>query len=103
MKFLRGVNPITREAVVFAILAIFLLLGAVVVLILRTRSLPVCGNCGFSSVQRSQSQHPLDAIARVCFLYPHRCQKCLRRIYCFGLPQGNAQQPSSRAAAAGKR
>lgn len=88
MKFLTGGNPLTREAVVFAIFIGILLFGALLVLVFRTRSLPVCWNCGFSRVHRAHSNHrPIDAFARVFFLYPHKCQRCLHRAYCFGSPR----------------
>jgi hypothetical protein len=64
MNLLSG-NPVTLEVLAFTILVGILLFGAVVVLVLRTRSLPVCGNCGFSSVQRTYSSHrSLDTFAR---------------------------------------
>ena len=84
MNLLSG-NPLLLEAAVFATLVGVLLLGAVVVFMLRTRSLPACSNCGFSSVRRAhRSHHPFDTLLRVVFLYPYRCQRCLRRSYCFG-------------------
>ena len=93
---------LTAEAVAFASIVIVLLVGLVLVLILRTRSLPVCRNCGFPSVRRAHSRHyPLDTLARVCFLYPHVCQRCLRRFYCFG-SRRVPKHSSSRSAAAGK-
>jgi hypothetical protein len=77
-------GTLAHEAVGLAILAGVLLLGALVMLVLRTRKLPVCWNCGFRSVRRSHSRHhPLDTVARICYLYPRRCRRCLRRFYCF--------------------
>jgi len=102
MNVLRG-NPVTLEAAVFTILVGVLLLGAVVMLALRTRSLPVCWNCGFSSVRRAHSHHdPLDTFARLCFLYPHRCEKCLQRFYCFGTRRVHRQSGSRSLAVAAK-
>ena len=55
-------------------------------LVRRTRSLPVCRNCGFRSVRPSHShRHQLDTLAQHCLLYPHLCEKCRRRFYRFGL------------------
>jgi hypothetical protein len=102
MNLLSG-NPVTLEVLAFTILVGILLFGAVVVLVLRTRSLPVCGNCGFSSVQRTYSSHrSLDTFARACFLYPHRCQRCLHRFYCFGSPRMHRHSGNKTMAAAAK-
>ena len=60
-----------------------LLLALILMLLFRTRSLPGCGRCGFQGVRRSQPQGLLDTFVRVLLLYPHRCEKCLRRFYCF--------------------
>jgi hypothetical protein len=87
MNLLLG-NPLIREAVALAIILGVLLLGAFIMLVPRTRRLPACGNCGFSSVRRAHSHdRPLDMFARTFFLYPHRCQRCLHRFYCFGSPR----------------
>ena len=74
-----------REGIFAAgIVALFLLVG-LTVLVVRTASLPVCQKCGFRSVRRTHShQSAADSFARACFLYPYRCEKCLRRFYCFG-------------------
>ena len=73
-----------REGVLLASLLALALLAGIVVLVVRTGSLPVCWNCGFNAVHRSQS-HPstLDTFARLCFLHRYRCGKCLRRFYAF--------------------
>ena len=98
-----GGNPVTREAIALAILVGVLLLGAVVVLALRTRSLPVCWNCGFSSVHRAHSsRHLLNTFARACFLHPHRCERCLRRFYCFGTRRVHRHSGSRSLAVAAK-
>ncbi len=76
-------ETIVLEAVVFSVLFGVLLLALILMLLLRTRGLPECGRCGFSGVRRSQPQGLLDASVRVLFLHPHRCDKCLRRFYCF--------------------
>jgi hypothetical protein len=76
-------DTLAREGVVFAGLLGFLLLGAVLILALRTRVLPVCWNCGHPSIRRSESHRVLDTLARACFLHPYRCEKCLQRCYCF--------------------
>ena len=84
MNLLAGGSPLAREAVAFAILISAVLIGAAMVFALRTRSLPVCGYCGFSSVRRAHShRHTFDRLARICFLHPYRCEKCLQRFYCF--------------------
>ena len=94
-------DALTTETALFASIVGLLLLGAVVVLALRTLSLPICRNCGFPSVRRVHSHRPLDTFARACFLYPHRCQRCLHRFYCFGSPR-MPKHSSSRSKAAGK-
>ena len=100
MSFLLRVSPLTREAVVFAILIGVVLLGAVVVFVLRTRRLPSCWNCGFSSVHRAHSSRSLlDTFARACFLYPYRCQRCLHRFYCFGSPRAHRHSATKTIAA----
>jgi len=76
---------LVREGMFAAgIVALFLLVG-LAVLVVRTVSLPVCQKCGFKSVRRARShQSAADSFARACFLYPYKCEKCLRRFYCFG-------------------
>ena len=102
MNVLAVGDSLTTEALAFASIVTALLLGMVLVLILRTRSLPVCKNCGFPSVRRVHSRHsPLDTLARGCFLYPHLCQRCLHRFYCFGSRRAR-RHSSSRSTAAGK-
>ena len=94
-------DTLAREAVVFvAIIGAFVLAG-IAFLLLRTRGLPGCLNCGFHSVRRSRSHRLLDALASICFLSPYRCKKCLKRFYCFGhrLSPGRS---SSRTTAAAK-
>lgn len=100
---LLGGNPVTQEVAVFAIFVGVLVLAEAVVFVLRTRSLPVCGHCGFSSVRRVHSRHrPLDTIARACLLYPHRCQRCLHRFYCFGSPRVHRTSSNNTMTAAAK-
>jgi hypothetical protein len=94
-------DTLTREGVVLTILVGVLLLGAVIVLTLRTRALPVCWNCGHQSVRRSHSRRALDVFARACFLIPYRCEKCLQRFYCFG-SRRVFRHPDHRSVAAGK-
>jgi len=104
MNLLADVSPLTREGVAFAILAGVLLLGAVVVFALRTRSLPACWNCGFPGVHRAHSAHrSLDTLARACFLYPYRCQRCLHRFYCFGSPHPHRHSGKKTMAAGAAR
>jgi hypothetical protein len=82
-----AVDPavLVREGILAASIVILFLLVGLVLLIGRTKSLPVCRNCGFKSVRRAHShQSAVDSFARACFLYPYRCEKCLRRFYCFG-------------------
>jgi hypothetical protein len=94
-------GALAHEGVGLAILVGLLLIGALVVLVLRTRALPVCWNCGFRSVRRSHSHHhALDRCARICFLYPRRCPRCLRRFYCFQFH--NVVRHSRHPMAAGK-
>jgi hypothetical protein len=102
MNVLAVGDALAREGVLLVSLAAILLLGSLIGLVLRTRSLPVCRNCGFHSVRRSHSHHrPWDTLARIFFLYPHRCEKCLRRIYCF--PSRRVPRHSGgRSKAAGK-
>src|SRR6185369_14600220 len=77
-------GTLAREGAALAVLVGVLLLGALVMPMLRTRTLPVCWNCGFHGVRRSRShQRPWDTLARICCLYPRRCSRCLRRFYCF--------------------
>jgi hypothetical protein len=95
-------GTLAHEGVALAILVGLLLLGALVVLVLRTRALPVCWNCGFRGVRRSHSHHhPLDRFARICFLHPRRCRRCLRRFYCFEFH--NVVRHSNRHSAAAGR
>jgi hypothetical protein len=101
MKVFAVGDALTREGLVLAGIVIALALGAFIVLTLRTLSLPTCWNCGFHSVRRSHARHrPLDILARICFLYPHRCDKCLRRFYCFGSHRATGHS-SRRSRAAG--
>ncbi len=86
----------TREAVVLSVLIGVLLLAAIIILALRTRTLPTCWNCGFQSVRRSHSHRPLDTLAAFAVLCPYRCEKCRKRFYCFGFRHGR------RAMAAGR-
>jgi hypothetical protein len=78
-------GTLAREDIFFVSIVTVFLPAGVIVIVLRTLSLPVCRNCGFHSVRRAHSHHrALDTLAQVCFLCPHRCGKCLRRFYCFG-------------------
>lgn len=76
-------ETIVLEAVVFSALLGVLLLALILIFLLRTRSLPECGRCGFQGVRRSQPQGLLDTFARVLLLHPYRCDRCLRRFYGF--------------------
>jgi hypothetical protein len=76
-------EALAREAVFFASLLAVLLLSAILILVLRTRALPTCWECGYHSMRRSESHRIIDTLARGCFLYPYRCEKCLQRRYCF--------------------
>jgi predicted RNA-binding Zn-ribbon protein involved in translation (DUF1610 family) len=76
-------DTLVQEGIVFASLLGFLLLGAVLIIAFRTRALPTCWNCGHHSIRRSQSHRKLDTLAQFCFLQPYRCEKCLKRCYCF--------------------
>jgi hypothetical protein len=95
-------NPLTREGVVLAILAAVLLLGAVLVMALRTRALPVCWNCGHYSVRRSRSRRLLDIVSRAFLLRPYRCEKCLQRFYCFHFRRVPGHSASRSIAATGR-
>jgi hypothetical protein len=77
------------------------LLGAIFVLVLRTRALPVCWNCGHPSIRRSYSRRRLDVLARACLLHPYRCEKCRQRFYGFG-SRRVPRHPYIRSVAAGK-
>jgi hypothetical protein len=101
MNLLTALDASTREGVVLLGLVAILLLGAVLVLVLRTRAIPICWNCGFHSVRRSQSRRLLDTLASLCLLCPYRCEKCLERFYCFGirrLPGSHTRSHSMTAA-----
>jgi hypothetical protein len=76
-------DTLAREGVVFGSLLGFVLLGAILIMAVRTRALPVCWNCGHHSIRRSESHRMLDTLARACLLHPYRCEKCLKRCYCF--------------------
>ena len=96
-------DTLVHEGLLVASIVILLLMVGVILLVLRTRSFPVCRNCGFQSVRRAHSHHdPWDTLARVCFLYPHRCEKCLRRFYCFGRPRVHHDSGSRSLAVAAK-
>ena len=82
MKVL-DVPALVLEGKVLAGIAALLLLAAVGLLFLRTRSLPACSNCGLKNVRRSHSHRFLDPFARLGWLRPYRCDSCLRRFYCF--------------------
>ena len=99
-----GFDPyvLAREGILAASIVILFLLVGLIALIVRTASLPVCRYCGFKSVRRARSHHNLvDSFARACFLYPYRCDKCLRRFYCFGARPVPGHS-GSMSAAAGK-
>ena len=58
-------DTLIREGVLLASLVILFLLVGLVALVVRTVSLPVCRNCGFQSVRRSNSHHrPWDTFAQ---------------------------------------
>lgn len=90
------------ELEVLAGFAGILLLVAILVWGVRARNLPLCGNCGFHSVRRSHSRPGLDAIANGFFLFPHRCERCLQRFYCFGLRRARHSDNGSMAPADGR-
>jgi hypothetical protein len=94
-------DALIREIAVLACLIAVLLLIAVVTLVMRRRRLPVCWNCGFPGVRWLQSKHLLDTIARVCLVYPHRCDKCFQRYYCFRSRRA-PEAPGNRAMTAGR-
>jgi hypothetical protein len=75
-------DALILEAIVFAGLLFLLVFLAILVLAMRSRSLPVCVKCESPSI-RPARPNKLDVIWRLCFLYPHRCDKCLSRYYCF--------------------
>ena len=103
MNYLLFGGTLAREGVVLASLAGVLLLGALLVFVLRTGVLPVCWSCGHHSVRRSHSHRFFDAVARICFLYPHRCEKCLQRFYCFRSRRVPRQHSGTRSIAAAGR
>ena len=78
-----AVPALVFEAKVLGGIVSLLFLAAVGLLILRTRSLPTCSNCGSHTVRRSHSHGFLDPFARVGLLRPYRCDSCLQRFYCF--------------------
>jgi hypothetical protein len=77
------VPALVLEGKVLAGIVGLLLLAAVGLLVLRTRSLPGCSHCGLQTVRRSHSHRFLDNFARLGLLHPYRCDSCLRRFYCF--------------------
>ena len=96
-------SVLAREGIFAASIVILFLLVGLAVLVVRTMSLPVCRNCGFKSVRRTHShQSAPDGFARACFLYPYRCEKCLRRFYCFGARRVQRDSDNMSIAAAGK-
>lgn len=76
-------SPVAREGLFFGSVASLLLLAVIIMLSIRTLSLPGCMKCGFRSVRRAKSHKMLDNLARLLFLRPYRCGKCLRRFYGF--------------------
>ena len=80
---LQVLSPVAREVLFFGSVASLLLLALIIVVSIRTLSLPGCMKCGFRSVRRAKSHKMLDNLARLLFLRPYRCGKCLRRFYCF--------------------
>jgi hypothetical protein len=76
-------DTVTVEFEVVAGIAGILLLVTILLFAVRSRNLPVCWNCGYHSVRRAHSRRGLDALANGFFLFPHRCEKCLQRFYCF--------------------
>ena len=76
-------EPLIREIVAFGGLVGLLVLWAILLTGIRTRELPSCWRCGFNSVRQSQSHRRFDNLARLCLLYPYRCDKCLQRSYRF--------------------
>lgn len=76
-------SPVAREALFLVSVSSLLLLAVIIGLSIRTLSLPGCMKCGFRSVRRAKSHKMLDYFARLLFLRPYRCGKCLRRFYCF--------------------
>src|SRR5512143_393982 len=96
------VPALALEGAVLAAIVGLLLLAAVGLLVLRTRSLPVCWNCGMHSVRRAHSHRLLDDFARAALLYPYRCESCLQRFYSFKsrrVPR-HARYPHGRSSAA---
>ena len=77
-------DPLVREGILLASIVSLLLVAGVILFVLRSLGLPACRNCGFRSVRRLHSSHALSTFARACFVYPHRCERCLHRFYCFG-------------------
>jgi hypothetical protein len=77
------VPALVFEGEVLGAIVSLLFLAAVGLLVLRTRSLPACSNCGLHSVRRSHSHRFMDGVARLGLLHPYRCDSCLRRFYCF--------------------
>ena len=77
------VRALVFEGKVLGGIVSLLFLAAVGLLVLRTRSLPTCSNCGLHTVRRSHSRNFLDGFARLGLLHPYRCDSCLQRFYCF--------------------
>jgi len=77
------VRVLVFEVKVLGGIVSLLFLAAVGLLVLRTRSLPTCSNCGLHTVRRSHSHRFLDGFARLGLLHPYRCDSCLQRFYCF--------------------
>jgi hypothetical protein len=84
-------DVVVRELTVFAAIGVLVIAGFVLRLVLHTRHLPRCWNCGFQDVRPAQPHWLLDAIARLSWLYPYRCDRCQMRFYSFGAHrQGHA-------------
>ena len=95
--------PLVREAALLAGIVLLFLLISIIALTVRTASLPACRQCGFHSVRRSHSHDRIsDNLARLCLLVPYRCERCLRRFYCFGARRGPRRSASISMAAAGR-
>ena len=77
------VHALVFEVKVLGGIVSLLFLAAVALLLLRTRSLPACSNCGLHTVRRSHSHRFLDGFARLGLLHPYRCDSCLQRFYGF--------------------
>jgi len=88
-------DAIVRELELFAALVAVVLIIFVVRLVLHSRDLPRCWNCGKDGVRSALSHSRLDDVSRFVMLYPYRCDRCQMRFYCFDAHRHSAKSSSA--------